>query len=227
MMASRDRYIHPEGTPTLLIVGGVCAVLIAGLWLAFAMPGLWTGIVLSLPLMLFFLQFFRNPKRKWVHNPAMVISPADGKVVVIEKVFEPEFLKTDCMQISIFMSPTDVHINRIPISGRLIYHRYHPGKYLVAWHPKSSELNERNTSVIEDAQGHRLLLRQIAGAVARRIVFFHPEGAMLKQTGQIGFIKFGSRADLFLPLDADIKVQIGDVVRGGVSVISSWPSASQ
>jgi len=177
-------------------------------------------IIVSIILYLLILQFFRNPSRRTVQHPYHVIAPADGKVVVIEEVFEPEYLKSQCLQISIFMSPFNVHVNRAPIDGLVEYFKYHPGKYLVAWHPKSSTENERTTLVLQSPKGYRVLLRQIAGALARRIVWYVKEGQALGQGGEYGFIKFGSRVDVFLPLGSKVNVKIGDKTVGGESVIA-------
>ncbi len=172
-----------------------------------------------------FLIFFRNPPRiNQSKDPKVILSPADGKVVVIEKTMENEFLKSERIQISVFMSPINVHINRSPIEGEMIYQQYHPGKYLVAWHPKSSELNERNTLVFKN-NNNQVLVRQIAGKVARKIVSYATIGTKYKSGEEFGFIKFGSRVDLFLPLDTNIKVKIGDVVQGGVTEIGVLPPA--
>jgi phosphatidylserine decarboxylase len=177
-------------------------------------------VILSLLVFVIILQFFRNPTRKLTQDENGVIAPADGKVVVIEKVFVKEYLNTECMQISIFMSPLNVHVNRNPVSGIVKYFKYHPGKYLVAWHPKSSELNERTTTVIETQTGEKVLFRQIAGALARRICYYVKEGQPVKQGQEMGFIKFGSRVDVFLPLNSPILVKIGDITQGGQSIIA-------
>lgn len=177
----------------------------------------------SLVIFVFFLQFFRNPKRNITLNDSAVLSPADGKVVVIEKVFEPEYLKQDCLQISVFMSPLNVHLNRVPMDATVEYYKYHPGKYLVAFHPKSSLLNERNTAVLVNRKGQKILLRQIAGAVARRIRFYLKEGQEVKQGQELGFIKFGSRMDIFLPLDAEITVTMNQIVKGGQTILAILP----
>jgi len=177
-------------------------------------------VALSLCVLIIFLQFFRNPSRNLTIDPSGVIAPADGEVVVIEKVFEKEFLKTECIQVSIFMSPLNVHVNRNPVSGKVKFFKYHPGKYLFAWNPKSSELNERTTTVVETSNGQNILFRQIAGALARRICWYVKEGQPVKQGEEMGFIKFGSRVDVFLPLDAKINVKIGDKTSGGQSIIA-------
>ena len=177
--------------------------------------GLITIIVLIL-----ILQFFRNPKRKTELNDELIISPVDGKVVAIEKVYEKEYFKDERIQISIFMSPLNVHVTRYAASGSIKFSKYHPGKYLVAWHPKSSEKNERTTIVINTKVFGEILYRQIAGAVARRIVNYAKVGNDVVQGKDAGFIKFGSRVDLFLPLDSKIKVELNQVVKGGEDTIA-------
>ncbi|WP_452224086.1 phosphatidylserine decarboxylase family protein [Lacinutrix chionoecetis] len=166
------------------------------------------------------LQFFRNPKRNLFSNEHAVVSPVDGKVVVIEEVFEPEFFKEKRLQVSVFMSPLNVHVTRYPIAGKIVYSKYHPGKYLVAWHPKASEENERTTVVVDSKSYGKVLYRQIAGALAKRIVNYAKEGEDVSQGSDSGFIKFGSRVDLYLPLDSNIKVNLNDKVRGGESIIA-------
>ena len=166
------------------------------------------------------LQFFRNPKRKTQLNDSLIISPVDGKVVAIEKVYEKEYFKDDRIQVSIFMSPLNVHVTRYANSGIVKFSKYHPGKYLVAWHPKSSELNERTTVVVENNIFGKVLYRQIAGALARRIVNYAKVGDSVTQGEDAGFIKFGSRVDLFLPLDSKINVKLHQLVVGGVDTIA-------
>ncbi len=178
----------------------------------------------SIVLYLAVLQFFRNPAIPIPNNPELIYAPADGKVVVIEKTMEEEYLKEERIQVSIFMSPINVHINRSPISGILKYFKYHPGKYLVAWHPKSSLENERTSLVIEHANGVQLMVRQIAGAMARRIKWYVKEGDPMAQGYEFGFIKFGSRVDVFVPLDAEILVNIGQKTKGGVTPIAKFKS---
>lgn len=177
-------------------------------------------IALSLLSLSSIAYFFRHPKRLTFPDSQYVIAPADGKVVVIEDVEEPEYFNDMRKQVSIFMSPTNVHVNRYPISGTVKYMRYHPGKYLVAWHPKSSTKNERNTIVIED-EGGEVMVRQIAGAVARRIVHYQDVGDEVVQGTELGFIKFGSRVDIFLPLDAQIEIDLHQKVKGGETVIAT------
>jgi phosphatidylserine decarboxylase len=178
----------------------------------------------SVIIFLLFLQFFRSPYRNLLLHEDLVIAPADGKVVVIEDVMETEFFGEMRKQISIFMSPINVHITRNPVSGTVKYFKYHPGNYFVAWHPKSSTENERTTVVVESLLGIDVLFRQIAGAMARRIVWYVNEGDEVSQGEEFGFIKFGSRVDVFLPLDAEVKVQIGQKTKGGVTVIAQLAS---
>ncbi|WP_303318104.1 phosphatidylserine decarboxylase family protein [Flavivirga abyssicola] len=183
----------------------------------------WLRILILVALLAFLiliLQFFRNPKRHTSLNSKQVVSPVDGKVVVIEEVFEKEYFKEKRLQVSVFMSPINVHVTRYPISGNVIFSKYHPGKYLVAWHPKASEENERTTVVVENETYGKVLYRQIAGALAKRIVNYAKLNDKALQGEDSGFIKFGSRVDLYLPLDTNIKVQLNQKVRGGESVIA-------
>ncbi|MBZ9627682.1 phosphatidylserine decarboxylase family protein [Psychroflexus sp. CAK57W] len=179
-------------------------------------------LVFVVTIIMFYLvaQFFRNPKREIDKNENHILAPVDGKVVAIEKVFEPEFVNEERLQVSIFMSPLNVHVTRHPVGGKILYSKYHPGKFLVAWHPKSSEENERTTVVVKTKKFGNLLYRQIAGAVARRIVNYAKEGETAVQGSDSGFIKFGSRVDIFLPLDAEVLVEINEKVKGGKSIIS-------
>ena len=177
------------------------------------------GIV-TIIILILILQFFRNPKRKAKINDNIIISPVDGKVVAIEKVYEKEYFKDERIQISIFMSPLNVHVTRYASSGKIKFSKYHPGKYLVAWHPKSSEKNERTTVVIENNIFGEILYRQIAGAVARRIVNYAKVGDEVVQGTDAGFIKFGSRVDLFLPIDSKIKVELDQIVKGAEDIIA-------
>ncbi len=212
--------IHREGYATIFLTILVIVILhlLAGYFaLDWARP--WLGII-SAVLLIIVLQFFRNPTRPIaVSDDHLVYAPADGKVVVIETVHEGEYYKDERMMVSVFMSPLNVHVNRSPFSGRVAYRKYHPGKYLVAWHPKSSEENERMTVVIDGSHG-TVLLRQIAGALARRIVNYLNPGEQVQQGQEMGFIKFGSRVDIFLPTDAEVLVEIGQVVRGNEDVIA-------
>lgn len=180
----------------------------------------WFTYIFSGVFFLIVLQFFRHPKITVTTDEKMVICPADGKVVVIEEAQETEYLKDKRIQVSIFMSPINVHVNRNPITGVVKYFKYHPGKYLVAWHPKSSTDNERTTVVVETHQGIPVLFRQIAGALARRIVWYVKEGDEVEQSAQFGFIKFGSRVDVFLPLGTKINVNLGETVKGGRTVLA-------
>lgn len=180
-----------------------------------------TVLVLSVIFFILIVQFFRDPHRETPVGDDLIIAPADGKVVVIEEVDEPEYLKTKCRQISIFMSPVNVHVNRYPTSGKVLYEKYHPGKYLVAWHPKSSTENERTTVVVEHPKG-QVLFRQIAGALAKRIVNYAKVGHIAKAGAEYGFIKFGSRIDIYLPLECEINVELNQKTVGGETVIARW-----
>lgn len=164
--------------------------------------------------------FFRNPKRNIIQDDITVLSPADGKIVLIEKVFDHEYFKSERLQVSIFMSPLNVHVNYYPIGGTIRYVKYYPGNYLVAWHPKSSDKNGRSVIVIEKDQNKNVLIKQIAGAIARRIVTYSKEGMNIQQGEELGFIKFGSRVDILLPLEAQINVKIGDKVKGNIDQIA-------
>ena len=175
----------------------------------------------ALILLVLVLQFFRNPKRHTHVNENHIIAPVDGKVVVIEEVFEKEFFKDKRLQVSIFMSPINVHVTRYAMSGLVKFSKYHPGKYLVAWHPKASEENERTTIVLENSSFGQILYRQIAGALAKRIVNYAKEGTKVKQGRDAGFIKFGSRVDLFLPLDTKLNIRLNQKVKGGETVVAS------
>ncbi len=177
--------------------------------------------LLILAFLILILQFFRNPKREVAINDNHVIAPVDGKVVVIEEVFESEYFKDNRLQVSIFMSPINVHVTRYPVNGKINFSKYHPGKYLVAWHPKASTENERTTVVIENRVFGEILYRQIAGALARRIVNYAEEGMQVIQGTDAGFIKFGSRVDLFLPLGTKIDVQLNQKAVGGKTIIAS------
>ncbi len=174
----------------------------------------------SLVALVLVLQFFRNPSRNTVLNDNHLLAPVDGKVVIIEEVYEKEYFKDQRLQVSIFMSPINVHVTRYPMSGKVNFSKYHPGKYLVAWHPKSSELNERTTIVVENEQFGEILYRQIAGAVARRIVNYAKVGDIAVQGEDAGFIKFGSRVDLFLPVGTPVNLVLNQVVRGGETIIA-------
>ncbi|MBC7384134.1 MAG: phosphatidylserine decarboxylase family protein [Bacteroidia bacterium] len=214
--------LHKEGKATIFIALVVLFGLNAlAFWLA---PQLtWFHNLLlfaSVVMLIIVLQFFRNPEVNTPSHEDHVISPCDGKVVVIEEVEETEFFKGKRIQVSVFMSPFNVHVNRNPITGIVKYFKYHPGSYLVAWHPKSSTENERTTVVIEKSNGIQVMFRQIAGALARRIVWYVKEGQSVQQGGEMGFIKFGSRVDIFLPIGSTIKVVREQVVKGGKTVIA-------
>jgi len=213
--------IHKEGTPTILLSIAFIALLNTVIYFAGGNEVLrWVGYVFSGILMVIVLQFFRNPTRSIPLNEKHILSPCDGKVVVIEEVVEDEYFHDKRIQVSIFMSPINVHVNRYPMDGIVSYFKYHPGKYLVAWHPKSSTENERTTVVVRNFQGIQVLFRQIAGALARRIVFYGKENETVKQGDQCGFIKFGSRVDLFFPLGTQLDVKLNEVVKGGISVVA-------
>lgn len=212
--------IHKEGNPTLtwgFIVLSIFSSIAYYMFPAVFLPVL----ILSIAFYLFLISFFRKPNRPiaTVDNNQL-LSPCDGKVVVIEKVFEPEYLKADVLQVSIFMSPLNVHINYFPTDAKVAYAKYHPGKYLAAWNPKSSTENER-TTVCYEIDGKKILLRQVAGALARRIVMYAEAGKTYRQGDEMGFIKFGSRVDLYLPLDTDLQVKLDDVVSGSITKIAN------
>lgn len=213
---------HKEGVPSLIIS------IAFALFLHFVVSlTIGTGIILYLAwttgafFVILMAQFFRKPKRKFNLDSTTVISPCDGKVVVIEEVEETEYFKDKRVQVSIFMSPLNVHINWNPINGIFKHVKYHAGKYLMAFDPKSSIENERSSVVIEDKNGNAILFRQVAGFLARRIVYYAQEGTEAKQGEEMGFIKFGSRIDLFLPIGTPLNVKIGDKVKGGVSSVAS------
>jgi phosphatidylserine decarboxylase len=215
---------HKEGIPSLIITVIVVAILnfLIHFFAPYNLFILWTGYILSAFLLITIIQFFRHPNRGILANDNHIIAPADGKVVVIEEVTETEYFKDKRLQVSIFMSPINVHVNRYPISGIVKYSKYHPGLYLVAWHPKSSTDNERTTIVVEHVNGQSVLFRQIAGALARRIVNYAKEGDIAKQGDEFGFIKFGSRVDILLPISAKIQVQLGQKVKGRQTVIATF-----
>jgi phosphatidylserine decarboxylase len=214
--------LHKEGKATILITLLVLFGLNAAITLLLPQYILIQQLVLviSIVLLIIVLQFFRNPPIKATLGEHLVVSPADGKVVVIEEVEETEYFKGKRIQVSVFMSPFNVHVNRNPIGGLVSYFKYHPGKYLVAWHPKSSTENERTTTVIKNKAGVEVLFRQIAGALAKRIVWYVKEGQYVGQTGEMGFIKFGSRVDIFLPIGTKINVELNQKVKGGITVLA-------
>jgi phosphatidylserine decarboxylase len=218
--------IHKEGYVSVLASFFVFLILGLVFYLLFPIFKSWHVLFYAILLLGFLgiVSFFRSPNRAIKQFPGQVLSPADGTVVVIEEVHESEYFNQSMLQVSIFMSPLNVHINRYPISGELKYYKYHPGKYLVAWHPKSSTLNERTSIVIRDKKGREMLIRQIAGALARRIVCYAKKGFHVEQGSELGFIKFGSRADLFLPLNTHIRVKKGDRVKAGINIIAELPN---
>jgi phosphatidylserine decarboxylase len=215
--------IHKEGYTSIALC--VLLIFVSNALIQFYYPDAhvlkWIVYILSFALFVIILQFFRSPHFQISQDEKQVLCPADGKVVVIEETVETEFFKDKRIQLSVFMSPINVHVNRNPITGVVKYFRYHPGKYLVAWHPKSSTENERTTIVIENSAGIAVLFRQIAGAMARRIVWYVKEGDRADQGQQFGFIKFGSRVDVFLPLGTKINVGLGEVVKGGRTVLAT------
>ncbi|ALJ06196.1 phosphatidylserine decarboxylase [Pseudalgibacter alginicilyticus] len=212
---------HKEGHKIILVTFGI--VVAAFLLVDHLIPIKWLSTTIMIVLLIFLiliLQFFRNPKRKTTLNDLQVIAPVDGKVVVIEEVEENEYFKDKRLQISVFMSPINVHVTRYPIGGKVVFSKYHPGKYLVAWHPKASEENERTTVVVENKSYGKVMHRQIAGALAKRIVNYAKVDDVAMQGSESGFIKFGSRVDLFLPLNSNVKVKLNQKVRGGESIIA-------
>jgi len=215
--------IHKEGNQILLFTSLFIIIIDIIILLLLGLTFILIVLIPSLLLIAFLVRFFRIPNRILNYNENHILAPADGTIVAIEEVFEDEFLNRKCIQVSIFMSIWNVHINWFPFKGVVKYFKYHPGKYLVARHPKSSTLNERTTVVVERGDGVQVLLRQIAGAVARRIVCYANEGKPVEQCMQLGFIKFGSRVDLFLPLESVIKVSINQKVTGTQCVIAEIP----
>lgn len=220
---------HKEGYTSLAIC--ILFIFVLNALVQFYFPEVtalrWFIYILSFLLFVIIVQFFRSPNLTIITDENSVLCPADGKVVVIEEADETEYLKDRRIQLSVFMSPINVHVNRNPIAGVIKYFKYHPGKYLVAWHPKSSTENERTTVVTENRAGQTVLFRQIAGALARRIVWYVKEGDKVEQGEQFGFIKFGSRVDLFLPLGSTIKVELNQVVKGGKTILAELPKAAQ
>jgi phosphatidylserine decarboxylase len=216
--------IHKEGYSIIALSTIIFGVinLLAFSFLSYDAPVI-TAIIfaLTLGLLIFIISFFRVPKRQLTIAENAIVAPADGKVVVIEEVEPDEYLQGRRIQVSIFMSPLNVHVNRNPVSGEVVYSEYHKGKYLVAWDPKSSTNNERH-SVVYRKNGKEILMKQIAGALAKRIINYLQAGQQVKQTDEMGFIRFGSRVDLLLPTDAKIKVKIGEVTKGGVTVVAEW-----
>jgi phosphatidylserine decarboxylase len=211
--------IHREGYGLIALAGGILSVLIVASrrFLPNAFP---FAVVIGAVIFTFFLQFFRNPQRRSPTCDGCIVSPADGTIMAVERVHEPEYFRDERVKISIFMSVTNVHLNWVPTNGKVVYYRYHPGQYLVAFHPKSSELNERNTIVIETETGQKILVRQIAGILARRIRCYIGENQLVSTGQELGFIRFGSRCDVFLPLGARIKVKIDQKVTGGETILA-------
>ena len=215
--------IHKEGYTTIIIA--IAFLTIINVISFKLIPFLLIHVFILLISLVFFyliLHFFRNPERKVLVSNKDIMSPSDGKLVVNEEVFENEFLKEDCVQLSIFMSPLNVHKQWYPVNGKIINSKNHPGKYLVAWHPKSSTENERSTIVIETENSQKILFRQIAGAVARRICNYAKEGQTVDQNMEAGFIKFGSRIDVFIPKSAKIKVNLNDLITGGKTILAEF-----
>jgi phosphatidylserine decarboxylase len=215
---------HKEGYTSIAIAAIIFGILnlLSFYFLSFSLPWL-TAIIflITLVLLILVISFFRIPKRDLTISDSAIIAPADGTVVAIEEVQADEYFNDRRIQVSIFMSPLNVHVQRNPVTGDVVYSQYHKGKYLVAWHPKSSTENERHTTVYRKG-GKEVLTKQIAGALAKRIVNYVKSGQQVKQGDEMGFIKFGSRVDLLLPLDAKVKVKIGDKPLGGVTVVAEW-----
>lgn len=216
--------IHREGYPTIAISALAFALINLSSFYFISAHVLWLSYLLffvTLALLLFLISFFRVPNRKLTKGDNLVICPADGKVVVIEEVVDVEYFKDRRIQVSIFMSPANVHQNRNPMGGEVVYNQYHKGKYLVAWHPKSSTENERHSVVLRNGHGE-ILVKQIAGALAKRIVNYLSVGQKVEQSAEYGFIKFGSRVDVLLPVGTKINVQLNQAVQGGVTVLATW-----
>ena len=216
--------IHKEGYTSIAL--SILFIFVTNTAIKYYIPDVtwfvWFWYLLSFALFVIILQFFRSPSRALTFHDRKIICPADGKVVVIEETEETEFFKDKRIQVSVFMSPVNVHVNRNPISGLVKFFKYHPGKYLVAWDPKSSTENERTTTVVQHKSGVQILYRQIAGALARRIVWYVKEDEQVEQSQEFGFIKFGSRVDVFLPLGTQINVNLNEVVKGGVTVLATF-----
>ncbi|MFN3793588.1 MAG: phosphatidylserine decarboxylase family protein [Chitinophagaceae bacterium] len=216
--------IHREGYTSIAIAALIFGIINLTAYAFISESLAWLTIsifVLTLALFLFIVSFFRIPNRTLTVNDNQIVCPADGKVVVIEEVVDEEYFKDKRIQLSVFMSPANVHVNRNPVSGEVVYNQYHKGKYLVAWHPKSSTENERWSVVLKHTKGE-ILVKQIAGALAKRICNYTKVGQQVKQTDEYGFIKFGSRVDLLLPVGTKVHVQLNEVVKGGVTVLASW-----
>lgn len=217
--------IHREGYKSIAIATLIFAALNMFMFWFFGASLLWLCIAVfavSLIFVLFIISFFRIPARTLTVSHGKIIAPADGKVVVIEETVDSEYFKDKRLQVSIFMSPANVHVNRNPVDGEVVYNKYHKGKYLVAWNPKSSTENERHSVVIKYSAANEILVKQIAGAVAKRIINYLEVGQRVKQGEEMGFIKFGSRVDLLLPVGTELKVKLNEVVKGGVTVIANY-----
>lgn len=212
--------IHREGYSTLAVIGTVVIAVNGAALIFLPHPVVVLLVAMGVVVLIFLAMFFRNPQRVTPKCESCVVAPADGKIVAIEPTSENEYFHDQRLKLSIYMSAFNVHLNRVPINGKVIYQRYHPGRYLVAFHPKASELNERNTVVLEQADGQRVLMRQIAGLLARRIRYYLNDGQTVRAGDELGFIKFGSRCDVFLPLDAGIQVQLGQIVKGGETILA-------
>lgn len=217
--------IHREGYKSIAVAAIIFCVLNLLMFWFLGSTYLWLCLaffIISLAFVLFIVSFFRLPARLLTIHDNQVISPADGKVVVIEETFDEEYFKDKRLQVSVFMSPANVHVNRNPLSGHVVYNQYHKGKFLVAWNPKSSTENERHSVVIKkENNGVEILVKQIAGAVAKRIVNYLEVGQQVTQGQEMGFIKFGSRVDLLLPIGTELNVELNEVVKGGVTVIAT------
>src|SRR5215204_1204365 len=216
--------IHKEGYTSLIIAVIIFALITLGSYFfisGYSVLIAWLVFVISFALLIFLFSFFRIPNRVYTESEDVIVAPCDGTVVVIEEVEADEYFKDRRLQLSIFMSPLNVHVNRNPVSGEVMYSQYHKGKYLVAWHPKSSTDNERH-SVVYKSGDKEVLVKQIAGALAKRIVNYLKPGDKVKQSEEMGFIKFGSRVDLLLPIGTKVEVQMNQKVKGGVSVLAKW-----
>lgn len=217
-----DMTIHKEGFKSIAIATLIFAFIniLSFFFISASVPSVsWIILIITLGLLLFIISFFRIPNRKMTFGDRQVICPADGKVVVIEEITDDEYFNSKRLQVSIFMSPANVHVNRNPVSGEVVYSKYHKGKYLVAWHPKSSTENERHSVVIRQ-KNTEILVKQIAGALAKRIINYLKPGMQVKQNDELGFIKFGSRVDVLLPVGTQVNVQIGQMVKGGQTVLA-------
>ncbi|MBE6198818.1 MAG: phosphatidylserine decarboxylase family protein [Rikenellaceae bacterium] len=219
--------INKEGYRIIAISGLICLVLWSLLYYFqshhYGTGLLITSAVILFAFWLFIIAFFREPRRVKIHDPELIFSPCDGRVVVTEVVYEDEYMKKEMMQISIFMSITNIHMNWLPVGGEVEYYKYHPGRFLIAWHPKSSTENERTTTVVKMDNGKSVLFRQVAGLIARRIVSYVKVGQQVKQNDVFGFIKFGSRIDVLIPKDSELLVEIGDGVKGSQTPLARLP----